>query len=230
MALTPGTRLGVYEILSPLGAGGMGEVYKARDTKLERTVAVKVLAGGDDESSRSRLLSEARAASALNHPNICSVYEVNESGERAFIVMEFVDGRPLSDLIPREGLPVETFVRYAIPITDALAFAHENGVVQRDLKASNVVVSRDGRAKMLDFGLALRRPQSNMEDVTRSRVPLAEAGEVAGTLGYMAPEVFKGQTGDVLSDIWALGVLFHRMLSGGMPFKGETGIELTAAI
>ena len=230
MALSAGTRLGSYEIVSALGSGGMGDVYRAYDTKLQRTVAIKVLASGDDETSRSRLLEEARAASSLNHPNICTVHEIHDAGDRAFIVMENVDGRPLGDLIPNEGLPVETFVRYAVQIADAMAYAHEHGVVHRDLKTSNVVVSRDGRAKVLDFGLARRELTSSAEDATRSRTPLAESGAIAGTLGYMAPEVLKGQPADALSDIWALGVLLHRMLSGVMPFKGDTGFDLTATI
>jgi serine/threonine protein kinase len=230
LAISAGTRLGPYQIVAALGSGGMGDVYRAYDTKLRRTVAIKVLAGGADEASRARLLREARAASSLNHPNICTVHEIHETGDRAFIVMENVDGQRLSDLIPADGLSVDAFVRYASQLADALAYAHEHGVVHRDLKASNVVVNRDGRAKMLDFGLAVREPTAGLDEVTRSQTPFANPGEIAGTLGYMAPEVLKGRPGDALSDVWSLGVLFHRMLAGAPPFKGETGFDLTAAI
>src|SRR5262245_49148778 len=230
MALSAGTRLGPYEIVSALGSGGMGDVYQAFDTKLQRTVAIKVLASADDDTSRARLLHEAQAASSLNHPNICTVHEIHDTGERAFIVMENVDGRPLSGLIPHDGLPLETFVRYAVQIADALEYAHQQGVVHRDLKPSNVVVSRDERPKVLDFGLAHRHAAVNVEDVTRSRTPTTGDKEIVGTLGYMAPELLRVASGDALSDIWALGVLLYKMLSGAMPFKGDTAFDLSAAI
>ncbi len=231
-----GETLGHYLIEERLGAGGMGVVYRARDTRLERTVALKLL--GDkllsDEAARARLLNEARAASALNHPNICTVYEVGEAGGLAWIAMECVEGKPLSGLIPRDGLPLETALRYAVQIADALAHAHERGIVHRDLKSANVVITGDGRPKVLDFGLAKRLRETRTQDATQSVVSLAEGGAggvaLSGTLRYMAPEVLRGEPADARSDLWAFGVILHEMAAGAPPFDGKTGFELTAAI
>ena len=150
MTLERGTRLGPYQIESAIGAGGMGEVYKAHDPTLQRTVAIKVLAKQDEDAS-ARLLQEARAASALNHPHICTIHEVGEHEGQAFIVMEHVEGKPLSQLIPADGLPPESVIRYGTQIADALAHAHERGIVHRDLKSQNVVITPEGRAKVLDL-------------------------------------------------------------------------------
>jgi serine/threonine protein kinase len=206
MALTRGTRLGSYEIESPLGEGGMGAVYKAHDPTLQRTVAIKVLAKQDEDAS-ARLLQEARAASALNHPHVCTIYEVGEHEGQAFIVMEHVEGKPLSALIPADGLPPESVIRYGTQIADALAHAHERGIVHRDLKSANVVITPEGRAKVLDFGLAARMPQADVEAVTKTQeaIPLNNAGMLVGTLAYMAPEVLRGEAATARSDIWALG-------------------------
>src|SRR5712691_11860658 len=186
-----GQALGHYRIEALLGAGGAGVVYRAFDAKLQRTVAVKLLSGTHDETNRARVLQEARAASALNHPNICTIYEVDEAGGQAFIVMEHLVGKPLRDLIPRGGLPVEMVMNYGIQIADALAHAHEHGITHRDLKSSNVVVTPDDRAKVLDFGLARRLREGELEEVTRSQTSLGEAGLIAGTLPYIAPEVLR---------------------------------------
>ena len=221
--------IGRYRLEEEIGSGGMGVVYRASDPQLQRTVAVKLIARSlaGDPASRDRLLHEARAASALNHPNICTVYEVGEAQGAPFLVMEFVEGRPLSTAIPQGGLPPETVVRYGIQIADALAHAHARGVIHRDLKSANIVVTTDGRAKVLDFGLAERLKPAELSDLTQSQ---ASIGGVAGTLHYIAPEVLRGGRADARSDIWALGVLLHELAGGQLPFQGHTGFELTASI
>ena len=236
MSLTPGTRLGQYELLERLGTGGMGSVYRAHDSKLQRTVAIKILSAQDDEAS-ARLLQEARPASALNHPNICTIHEVGEhpsavSGQagQAFIVMEHVEGKPLSELIPPDGLPAETVINYATQIADALSHAHERGVVHRDLKGQNVVITPEGRAKVLDFGLATKLPRGDSDEVTQTQGALDPGGVLAGTLAYMAPEVLRGETATARTDIWALGVLIYEMGSGRLPFTGSTVAETAASI
>jgi eukaryotic-like serine/threonine-protein kinase len=227
-----GQTLGHYRIEAKLGEGGMGVVYRARDLELERTVALKLIeaCSAADETARARLLREARSASALNHPNICTIYEVGEAGGEAYIAIEYVEGRPLSVLVPAGGLPVEKVLRYGIQIADALAHAHDRGVIHRDLKSSNVVVTADGRAKILDFGLAKRFEAPQLDAATRSQVSLTQTGAIVGTLGYMAPEILKGRPATPQSDVWALGVMMFEMVSGRLPFKGQTGFELSSAI
>jgi Tol biopolymer transport system component/predicted Ser/Thr protein kinase len=232
MPIAAGTRLGSYEIISAVGSGGMGVVYRAHDSKLQRTVAIKVLGDGGevaDEASRQRLLHEARAASALNHPNVCVIYEVDESAGPAFIVMEYVDGKPLSELIPTNGMPREALLRYGMQIADALAHAHDRGIIHRDLKSSNVIVSKDGRAKVVDFGLARRVARPAVDVSTSSNILTVDA-KLAGTLSHMAPEVLQGDSPTVASDIWALGVLLYELSSGHLPFSGRTPFDLSAAI
>ena len=228
-----GQTLGHYRIDARLGAGGMGVVYRAHDTRLERTVAVKLI-GEEipaDDTARQRLLSEARSASALNHPHVCTVHEVGEADGHIFIVMEYVEGRPLRDLVPHDGLAADVVIRYAIQIADALAHAHQRGIVHRDLKAANVVITPEGRAKVLDFGLSKRLPTEELSEAqTRTKRSLTEAGQVVGTLHYLAPESLRGEPADVRTDIWALGVLLHNMASGELPFEGKTRYEVTAAI
>ncbi len=229
MPIAPGTKIGPYEIISPLGEGGMGAVYQAHDPTLQRTVAIKVLAKQDEDAS-ARLLQEARAASALNHPHICTIHEVGEHEGQAFIVMEHVEGKPLSALIPSDGLPPESVIRYGTQIADALAHAHERGIVHRDLKSQNVVITPEGRAKVLDFGLAARMPSADAEAVTKTQEAIPHAGMLVGTLAYMAPEVLRGDAATARSDIWALGVLLYEMASGRLPFEGETALDVTSAI
>ena len=229
MPIAPGTRIGPYEIQAPLGSGGMGAVYKAHDPTLQRTVAIKVLAKQDEDAS-ARLLQEARAASALNHPHICTIHEVGEHEGQAFIVMEHVEGKPLSALIPADGLPPESVIRYGTQIADALAHAHERGIVHRDLKSANVVITPEGRAKVLDFGLAARMPQADAEAVTKTQDAIPHAGMLVGTLAYMAPEVLRGEAATARSDIWALGVLLYEMASGKPPFSGTTQTDVVSAI
>ena len=232
MAFDPGTRLGHYTITTMIAEGGMGAVYRATDTTLHRTGAIKVLTGpiGSDPSAQGRLLREARAASALNHPHICTVHEVGEHEGQPFIVMEHIDGPALSHLVPADGLPVETVIRYGTQVAGALAHAQAHGIVHRDLKSANVVVTPDGRAKVLDFGIAMRMVDSELETATRSEVALDEAGLIAGTLPYMAPEVLRGETADARSDIWSLGVLVYELAAGRRPFTASSGADLTAAI
>ena len=228
-SLSPGTRLGVYEITAALGAGGMGEVYRARDLRLERDVAIKLLTG-DHGDGPERLLREARSASALNHPNICTLHEINETGPRPFIVMELVDGEPLDQRLRGHGLPVPTVARLGAEIADALAHAHARGIVHRDLKAANVVVTAEGRPKILDFGIAKRVSSADMAAVTLSVQTLTADLEIAGTLPYMAPEVLEGRPADARSDLWALGVMLVEMASGSRPFAGNTALGLSTAI
>src|SRR5512136_679445 len=233
VTIAPGTRLGPYVIEALLCAGGMGQVWWAHDTRLERDVALKVLpaeALGDD-TARARLIREARLASKLNHPHICTIYEVGESDGQTFIAMELVEGQPLSARVAGGALPVEQILRYGQQMADALAHAHGRGVVHRDFKSANVVVTPDGQVKVLDFGLAKRMTGEELADATTvSRHSLTAPGVVAGTLAYMAPEQLKGQPADARSDIWALGVVLYELAAGQRPFQGQTGFELTSAI
>jgi eukaryotic-like serine/threonine-protein kinase len=231
MSLAAGARLGPYEVLGPLGAGGMGEVYRAHDAKLQRDVALKVLPPDAlaDPIAKARLLREARLAASLNHPSICTVHDVDEFDGRLCVAMELVAGRPLGDLIGTAGLPSDQLFRYGEQIADALAHAHARGIVHRDLKGANVLVAVDDRIKVLDFGLAARWG-ANIDDATRSAGSLDSPGVVAGTLPYMAPEALRGEGADPRSDVWSLGVLLYEMASGRRPFLGGTGVDLTSSI
>ena len=195
-------------------------------------MAIKVLADAlrDDEFAWARLLREARLASQLNHPHIAAIYDLGEEDGRAYIVMEYVEGLPLADLIPEGGMPIEQVERYAAQIADALAFAHEHGIIHGDLKGSNIIVTPEGNIKLLDFGLGRRIPRSGMAEVTSSSLPLAEVGATAGTLPYLAPEVLRGSPTSVQSDVWALGVLLYQMATGELPFRGATPFDLSVEI
>src|SRR6266849_2650313 len=229
MALAPGIKLGIYEIRSPLGAGGMGEVYRATDTKLGRDVALKLLAHGAlDKVSPGHLLREAQMASSLSHPNICTIHQVGETGNDFYVVMELIEGRSLSDLMTATGLSMEIVMRYGTQIADALAHAHDRGIVHRDLKSSNVMVTPEGRVKVLDFGLATRLDRDEISELTLSYTSVES--RLVGTLPYMAPEVLRGQKGDHLSDIWSLGVLLYEAAAERLPFRGSTGFAVTSAI
>lgn len=225
-------QLGHYRLLERIGAGGMGEVYRARDERLDREVAIKILPLNvqDDPRARDRLLAEARSASQLNHSHICTIYEVNQEGNIAFIAMEYVAGRSLSAIIPSNGLPTEQVIRYGTQIADALAHAHQRRIVHRDLKPANVTVTPNGSAKVLDFGLAMRLPPEDLEAATVSQLQLDESDSLAGTLPYMSPEQLEGGVVDARSDIWALGALMYEMASGHRPFSGRSGFALTFAI
>ncbi len=229
-----GQTLGHYRIEARLGAGGMGVVYLARDTRLNRPVALKLLSDPSlpDPTVRDDLLREGRAASALNHPSICTVHEVAEADGQMFIVMEYVEGSLLSGVIPVNGLPVELVLRYGIQTADALEHAHEKGVVHGDLKSPNVIVTREGRVKILDFGLAKRAANRSQvgEATTQSRVSGGALSTIAGTLPYLAPEVLRAGPATTSSDIWALGVMLYEISSGELPFRGTTQFDLTAEI
>ncbi len=227
-----GKKLAHYRLLEKIGVGGMGVVYRAHDEQLERDVALKVLPPSSfrDETARARLLREARAAAALNHPHICVIHEVDEADGQAYIAMEYVEGRPLSALITEGRLPHEQVLRYGVQLADALAHAHGRGVVHRDLKSANVIITPEGRAKILDFGLAKRQLEAELEELTGSQATLTEAGAISGTLSYMAPDLLRGQAADARSDLWALGVMLYEMAAGARPFQGQTGFELSAAI
>ncbi|MGB2717476.1 MAG: protein kinase [Vicinamibacterales bacterium] len=224
-----GRTIGQYRIDARLGSGGMGVVYRAYDTRLQRTVALKVVRKEPSlPIEDDHVLEEARTVSALNHPNICTVYEVAEIEGETFIAMEYVQGRPLSQMISTGGLSFEDVVRYATEVADALAHAHERGVIHRDLKSANVAIAADGRAKVLDFGIARRIQVASSADTSSGRQdPL---GGIPGTTACIAPEVLLGDPADARSDIWALGVLMFEMATGEMPFTGRNQFDLTSAI
>ena len=227
-----GETLAHYGFEGLLGQGGSGVVYRGRDLRLERPVAIKVLADAlrDDELAWARLLREARLASQLNHPHIAAIYDLGEEDGRAYIVMEYVEGLPLADIIPEGGLPLEQVKRYAEQISDALAFAHEHATLHGDLKGSNIIVTPEGNIKLLDFGLGRRIPRNGTLEVSSSNLPLAEVGATAGTLPYLAPEVLRGNPTSVQSDVWSLGVLLYQMATGEFPFRGVRPFELSVEI
>jgi eukaryotic-like serine/threonine-protein kinase len=236
MTLQAGSCLGPYEILGPLGAGGMGEVYRARDTRLEREVAVKVLPERltEDATALSRFEREAKALAALSHPNLVSIHDFGSDGDIAFAVMELLEGETLrARLIRSSPIPWREAVEIAIPLAEGLAAAHSRGVVHRDLKPENIFLTSDGRLKILDFGLARREPsvQAN-EGQTRSPTVTLQTtpGTVMGTVGYMAPEQVSGGSGDARSDIFSFGCVLYEIVAGARAFAGRTGAETLAAI
>lgn len=226
-----GEKLGQYRLAAKIGEGGMGVVYRARDEELNRDVAVKVLAAGMlEQLGKDHLLREAQTASALSHPNICTIYQTGRVDNGFYIVMELVEGQPLSEMARTTKLTTEAVTRYGVQIADALAHAHDRQIVHRDLKGDNVVITHEGRVKVLDFGLARRLDRATIDAVTRSQASVERDRSIAGTLPYMAPEVLRGEAGSYQSDIWALGVLLYEAATGQMPFSGSTPFELTAAI
>lgn len=219
--------LGQYRIDAPLGAGAMGVVHLAYDTRLDRAVAIKQLINVPPDLSKTRLLGEARAAAKLNHPNICTIHEVGEVDGHTFIVMEYIDGQPLSRVIPRHGLALETVLEHGIQIADAVAYAHAAGIVHRDLKSSNIAITRDGRPKVLDFGLALQMPSEagSGSDSTATSEP-----GLAGTPQYMSPEALRGDSSNPSSDVWSLGIVLYEMATGRRPYDKRNRFELAADI
>jgi len=236
MAVAVGTQLGPYQILSPIGAGGMGEVYRARDSRLGREVAIKLLPAEKlaDPARRARFVQEARAASALNHPHIVTIYEIESADGLDFIVMELVPGKTLDALIPRHGMRLGEALRVAIPLADALAAAHAAGIVHRDLKPANVMVTPEGVVKVLDFGLAKlrQREETNLEDAQTldARAPLSRPDTVVGTPAYMSPEQASGAAVDARSDVFSFGSVLYEMVTGRRPFGGSSSAEALAAL
>src|SRR5712692_2285602 len=228
-----GRTISHYEILEKLAEGGMGVVYKARDTHLDRFVAIKALPPeltGDPERKR-RFVQEAKAASALNHPNIITIHDIWSDGGADFIVMEYVPGKTLYELVPREGMPVKEALKYAMQIADGLAKAHSAGIVHRDVKPSNIMVSEDGFVKLLDFGLAkLIEPPVAESDATDTVGPRTGEGKLPGTLAYMSPEQAEGWKLDARSDIFAFGALLYEMLTGRRAFQRESKVSTLSAI
>ncbi len=239
MSLAAGTKLGPYEILAPVGAGGMGEVYKAKDTRLDRTVAIKVLPArfAEDADMKQRFEREAKAISALTHPHICALYDIGNQEGTEYLVMEFLEGESLADRLLKGPLPADQVLRHGIEIADALDKAHRQGIVHRDLKPGNVMLTRSG-VKLLDFGLAKFHvaPHEMVSDVSRlateagPSAPLTEKGTVLGTFQYMAPEQLEGKDADARSDIFSFGAVLYEMVTGRKAFQGKSQASLIGAI
>jgi Tol biopolymer transport system component len=230
MSLAAGTKLGPYEILSALGAGGMGEVYRARDTRLGRDVAVKILppAFAADTDRLRRFEQEARSVASLSHPNVVAVHDVGAENGLRFLVTEFLEGKTLRERLQEGALPVSKAVEYALQVARGLAGAHDRGIVHRDLKPENIFLTRDGHAKLLDFGLAKVQSMAASADVTAASH--TSAGVVLGTAGYMAPEQVRGEAADHRADIFSFGAILYEMLGGKRAFAGDTSIEVMNAI
>ena len=235
MTLSTGVRLGPYEILSPIGAGGMGEVYRARDTRLDRTVAIKVLSSHLSASPevRQRFEREAKTISQLSHPHICALHDVGREGETEYLVMEYLEGETLAERLAKGPLPIEQTLRFGIQIGDALDKAHRQGIVHRDLKPGNVMLTKTG-VKLLDFGLAkVLSPARSTLDVTSfptQAAPVTREGTLLGTVQYMAPEQLEGREADARSDIFAFGCVVFEMATGRKAFSGSTHASLISSI
>src|ERR1700727_22194 len=232
MPLTPGTRLGPYEVLAAIGAGGMGEVYRARDTRLGRDVAIKILSTqlSFDPDLKRRFEREARAVCLLTHPNICCLYDIGSQDGIDFIVMEYLEGETLADRLTAGLLPLQQALKIGVEIADALDKAHREGIIHRDLKPGNIMLTKSG-SKLMDFGLA--KPATAAMSVTTlaaPRAPFTERGTIMGTLLYMAPETIQGHAADVRSDIFSFGCVLYEMVSGRRPFTGESRLNIAAAI
>ena len=235
MPLVAGTRLGPYEIIALLGAGGMGEVYRARDPRLNRDIAIKVLPN-DVASSPERLARferEATTVAGLNHPNIVVLHSIEEAQGTRFLTMELVDGRSLEHSVTPGGLPAARVVEVGIVLAEALGAVHERGVIHRDLKPGNVMLTRDGRIKVLDFGLAKLEQADDRADLSRATTvvdPISRTGDVVGTVPYMAPEQIRGEPVDARTDLFALGVLLYEVTAGRRPFTGGTSADISSSI
>jgi serine/threonine protein kinase/Tol biopolymer transport system component len=246
MALTSGTKLGPYEIQSPLGAGGMGEVYRAVDTRLDRTVAIKVLPAhlSSDPELKQRLEREAKTISSLQHVNICTLYDIGTQGDTDFLVMEYLEGQTLADRLQKGPLPIDQLLKIATEIAQALEKAHQRGITHRDLKPANIMLTQAG-AKLMDFGLAKPKfpnasqalgtftpstPTMNLASLTSAASPLTQKGSIVGTFQYMAPEVLQGADSDARSDVFSLGCVLYEMVTGRRAFEGKTQLSVMSAI
>ena len=226
-----GQRFAHYDVVSKLGSGGMGEVYLARDTKLDRDVALKVLpeAMARDPERRRRFEREAKAVAALKHPNIVTIYAVEEEKGSLYLTMELIEGKTLADTVPKDGMSLEKFFDIAIPLSDAIGSAHAVGIAHRDLKPANVMFDAAGRVKVLDFGLA-KLLQVDPDDKTINADGDTQPGMVLGTVSYMSPEQAEGKSVDQRSDVFSLGILFYEMATGERPFKGDTNLSIMSSI
>ncbi|HZU45337.1 MAG TPA: serine/threonine-protein kinase, partial [Terriglobales bacterium] len=250
MSLSVGTKLGPYEIVAPVGAGGMGEVYRARDTRLGRDVAIKVLPQqfSTDADLKQRFEREARAISSLSHPNICALYDVGSQDGTEYLVMEYLEGETLADRLLRGPLPVQEVLKVGSEVADALDKAHRQAIIHRDLKPGNIMLTKSG-AKLMDFGLAKTAagtlgmaagssgapltpssPTSPIAGLTRKASPLTQKGMIVGTFQYMSPEVLQGEEADARSDIFSFGCVLYEMATGKRAFDGKTQISVLAAI
>lgn len=229
-AVSVGSTLGPYVIVRPLDAGGMGEVYEARDTRLDRRVALKVVKRdlASDSGRRHRLEHEARTAAALSHPHIVTLHSLEEHGGVLFLTMELIDGTTLRDVIPKDGLPGEQLLRTAIQLVDAVAATHDAGIIHRDLKSANIMMTRAGTVKVLDFGLSKYAVDGTATTLTTE--PLTASGMRLGTAAYMAPEVIEGHEADTRSDIFSLGIILFEMATGRRPFEGDTPLSTITSI
>src|SRR5438067_8730157 len=232
MSLTSGAKLGPYEIQSPLGAGGMGEVYRARDTRLGRDVAIKILPESfARESDRlHRFEQEARAVAALNHPNILAIFDTGQNDGSPFLVSELLEGETLRTVLDRGAMAPRKTIDYGVQIAQGLAAAHEKGIVHRDVKPENIFVTRDARIKILDFGLAKQAQMAAAADGATLTSSHTAAGLVLGTAGYMSPEQVRGEPADARSDIFAFGAVLYEILCGNRAFHRDTGAETMTAI
>jgi eukaryotic-like serine/threonine-protein kinase len=239
MALNSGTKLGPYEVISPLGAGGMGEVYRARDTRLDRTVAIKVLPShlSDNVELRQRFDREAKAISALQHPHICTLHDIGSQDGVDFLVMEYLEGQTLAARLEKGALPVDQVLKIGTEIAEALEKAHRQGIIHRDLKPANIMLTKSG-AKLMDFGLAKPEltiptgsktpisssmPTMNLASLTSAASPLTQKGSIVGTFQYLAPEVLQGTEADARSDLFSFGCVLYEMVTGRRPSEGPRG-------
>jgi serine/threonine protein kinase len=233
MAIAPGTKLGPYEVSAAIGAGGMGEVYRARDARLNRDVAIKVLPASfaDDRQRLHRFEQEALAAAALNHPNILAVYDIGtQEGGAPYIVSELLEGDSLRDRLRAGPIPLRKATEYALQVSRGLTAAHDKGIIHRDLKPENIFITRDGRVKLLDFGLAKLTQTASDSSDSETRTIQSDAGTVLGTVGYMSPEQVRGKPADARSDLFSFGAVLYEMLSGKRAFHGETSADTMSAI
>ncbi|PYV61890.1 MAG: hypothetical protein DMG95_11135, partial [Acidobacteria bacterium] len=232
MSLTSGTKLGPYEIQSTLGAGGMGEVYRARDTRLQRDVALKILpeSFAREGDRLHRFEQEARAVAALNHPNILAIFDTGQQNGSPYLVSELLEGETLRTVLDGGVLPQRKTIEYGVQIAQGLAAAHEKGIVHRDLKPENVFITKDGRVKILDFGLAKLAQKSAVADGVTLTSSHTAAGMVMGTASYMAPEQVRGDAADPRTDIFAFGAVLYEMASGKRAFRRETTAETMTAV